>query len=154
MRIVVDTDVIVAAVRSRKGASAALLALLIEGEATLLMSVALALEYETIALLPEHVMAGGATLTTVRSLIDTLIEVASPVKVSFQYRPQLSDPGDEMVLEAAINGKADTIVSFNHKDYRKDGKIIPNAFGISVRTPAQALLRIRTQKEAHQRIRP
>ena len=151
MMLVVDTDVIVAAVRSRKGASAALLALLIEGNGTLLMTVALALEYETIALLPEHVMAGGASLAAASSLVKTLIDIATPVKVSFQYRPQLSDPGDEMVLEAAINGHADMIVSFNARDYRKDGRIIPNAFGIAVMTPAQALQQIRTLKDTRER---
>jgi putative PIN family toxin of toxin-antitoxin system len=143
MRIVIDTDVVVAAVRSRKGASAALLAHVVEGHATMLLSVALALEYETIALLPEHVMAGGTTLTIVGKLIDTLIDIAEPVKVSFQYRPQLSDPGDEMVLESAINGNAEAIVSFNSKDYRKEGKIIPSAFGVDVIDPAEALRRLR-----------
>ncbi len=147
MRMVVDTDVIVAAVRSRKGASAALLAHLVEGNATMLLSVALALEYETIALLPEHVMAGGTTLAIVGKLIDTLIDIAEPVKVSFQYRPQLSDPGDEMVLEAAINGHAEAIVSFNSKDYRKGGKIIPNEFGIDVINPPEALRRLRKRNE-------
>ncbi len=109
----------------------------------MLLSVALALEYETIALLPEHVMAGGTTLTIVGKLIDTLIDIAEPVKVSFQYRPQLSDPGDEMVLESAINGNAEAIVSFNSKDYRKEGKIIPSAFGVDVIDPAEALRRLR-----------
>lgn len=142
-----DTDVVVAAVRSRKGASAALLAHLIEGNATMLLSVALALEYETIALLPEHVMAGETTLAIVGKLIDTLIDIAEPVKVSFQYRPQLSDPGDEMVLEAAINGHAEAIVSFNSKDYRREGKIIPNEFGIDVIDPAEALRRLRKRNE-------
>jgi len=147
MRLVIDTDVVVAAVRSRKGASAALLALLIERKATMLLSVALALEYEMIALLAEHVMAGGSSMERVRKLIDTLIDIAEPVKVSFQYRPQLCDPGDEMVLEASINGKADAIISFNQKDYRREGRIVPNDFGIDVISPAEALHRIRKQNQ-------
>jgi predicted nucleic acid-binding protein len=131
--------------RSREGASAALLASLIEGEAAMLLSVALALEYETIALLPEHVMAGGATMKIASMFIDTLLAIAEPVQVSYQYRPQLSDPGDEMVLEAAINGQADAIVSFNQSDYRKDGRSIPGAFGIEVISPAEALHRLRAR---------
>jgi putative PIN family toxin of toxin-antitoxin system len=143
MRMVVDTDVVVAAVRSRRGASAALLASLIEGEATLLLSVALALEYETIALLPEHIMAGESTKTKVSTFLDTLIEIAEPVQVNFQYRPQLSDPADEMVLETAINGAADAIVTFNQKDYRKDSKSIPLYFGVEVISPFDALQYLR-----------
>jgi putative PIN family toxin of toxin-antitoxin system len=143
MRFVIDTDVVVAAVRSRKGASAALLAHLIEGDATLLLSVAVALEYETVALLPDHIMAGGSSTSTVGKLIDTLIDISEAVKVSFRYRPQLLDPGDEMVLEAAINGRADAIVTFNRKDYIKDGEFVHWDFGIDVIGPAVALRRIR-----------
>lgn len=143
MRIVIDTDVIVAAVRSRRGASAALLALMIDGKARFLLSVALALEYEAIALLPEHLMAGGVSIEKVSGLIETLFELAEPIDVSYQYRPQLSDPGDEMVLEAAINGRADAIISFNRKDYLRNGKNIPEGFGIAVWSPAEALQRLR-----------
>lgn len=145
MRLVIDTDVVVAAVRSRKGASAALLVHPIDGDAVMLVSVALALEYEATALLPEHVMAGGTTLTIASNLIDTLLGAAEPVEVSYQYRPQLSDPGDEMVLEAAINGRADAIVSFNQSDYRKDGRIIAHQFGIAVISPADALQQLRAR---------
>ncbi len=145
MRLVIDTDVLVAAIRSRKGASAALLARLIEGYAIPLVGVALALEYEATALLPEHVMAGGTTTAIASNVIDTLLGIAEPVEVTYQYRPQLSDPGDEMVLETAINGQADAIVSFNHRDYHKDGRNIAHQFGIDVISPAEALQRLRSR---------
>ena len=72
-------------------------------------------------------------------MIDALIDVVEPVEVDFQWRPQLSDTGDEMVLEAAVNGQADAIVTFN----RRDHGIAPSRFGIAVLSPAETLVRIR-----------
>ena len=66
-----------------------------------------------------------ATLGDVTNLLGT-IEVIVPVEVHYQWRPQLTDAGDEIVLEAAVNGRADAIVSFNHRDY----KGAPGRFGI------------------------
>jgi putative PIN family toxin of toxin-antitoxin system len=139
MRLVIDTDVIVAALRSPTGASAALLVLLLRREAIMLLSVALALEYETTCLLAEHRLAAGASERDVRNLIDALIGASEPVEVNYQWRPQLTDAGDEMVLEAAVNGQADAIVTFNHKDYAA----APSRFGIAVLSPSEALARIR-----------
>jgi len=140
MRLVLDTDVIVAAMRGPTGASAALLVLLLGGQSVMLLSVALALEYETTCLSAEHRLAAGASENDVRNLIDALIEAAEPVEVHYQWRPQLNDAGDEMVLEAAVNGQADAIVTFNRRDYG----IGPSRFGIEVLSPADALRRIRT----------
>ena len=139
MRLVVDTDVIVAAIRSPNGASAALLLLLLERQATMLLSAALAFEYEEICLRAEHLLAAKASVTDIDNLIDAIIDVIEPVEVHYQWRPQLSDAGDEMVLEAAVNGRADAIVTFNHKDYGD----APNRFGIEVLSPVEALRRIR-----------
>jgi putative PIN family toxin of toxin-antitoxin system len=139
MRLVVDTDVIVAALRSPSGASAALLVLLLKQQATMLLSVALVLEYETTCLLPEHRLAAGAKERDVQILIDALVSASEPVEVHYQWRPQLTDAGDEMVLEAAVNGQADAIVTFNRKDYGAG----PSRFGIEVLSPADALSRIR-----------
>jgi len=139
MRLVVDTDVVVAALRSPSGASAALLVLLLEQQATMLLSVALVLEYETTCLLAEHRLAAGASEREVWSLLDALVDVAEPVEVHYRWRPQLNDAGDEMVLEAAVNGRADAIVTFNRKDYGAG----PARFGVELLSPADALRRIR-----------
>ena len=80
----VDADVIVAAMRSPVGASAALLVLLLRRQATMLLSVALTLEYETICLLAEHRLPAGASETGVHDLIDAMIVVAEPVEVHYQ----------------------------------------------------------------------
>ena len=65
--------------------------------------------------------------------------LAEPVESYFLWRPQLRDPGDEMVLEAAVNGRADAIVTFNTRDYGK----APQQFGVAVLLPRDALVRIR-----------
>ncbi len=139
MRLVIDTDVLVAGVRSPGGASAALLVLLLERQATMLLSVALAFENETTCTRAEHLLAAQASEADVRRLIDAIIDVIEPVEVHYQWRPQLSDAGDEMVLEAAVNGRTDAIVTFNRTDFGT----APGRFGIEVIGPAEALRRIR-----------
>jgi putative PIN family toxin of toxin-antitoxin system len=139
MRLVADTDVLVAAIRSPAGASAALLVLLLERRATMLLSVALALEYEATAMRAEHLLAAKASERDVANLIDAIIDVIEPVEVHYQWRPQLSDAGDEMVLETAVNGRADAIVTFNRRHYGAT----PSRFGIDVISPTDALGRIR-----------
>jgi putative PIN family toxin of toxin-antitoxin system len=137
--LVVDTDVVVAAMRSPGRASAALLVLLLKGQATTLLSVTMVLEYETICMMAEHRLAAGASARDVCNMIDALVEISEPVEVHYQWRPQLSDAGDEMVLEAAVNGRADAIVTFNRKDYG----VGPSRFGIEVLSPRDGLWRVR-----------
>lgn len=139
MRLVVDTDVVVAALRSPRGASAALMIAASERTVTLLASLPLAMEYEAICLLPEHRKAAGITRDEVRVFLDALLALAEPVEIYFLWRPQLHDANDEMVLEAAINGQADAIVTFNRRDYGA----VPARFGIKVMSPAEALRSIR-----------
>jgi putative PIN family toxin of toxin-antitoxin system len=139
MRLVLDTDVMVAAMRSPSGASAALLGLLLQGEGVWLLSVAMAFEYEAICMLADHRLAANATSEDVTNLLQTIVDVIVPVEVHYQWRPQLTDAGDEIVLEAAVNGRGDAIVSFNHRDY----KDAPRRFGIALRTPAEVLREIR-----------
>lgn len=133
-----DTDVVVAAMRSPTGGSAELLRQIDGGAAVMLLTVALALEYEAICTLAEHRLASGLTATEAGIYVDGLIAMAEPVKAFFRWRPQLRDPGDEMVLEAAVNGQADAIVTFNESDLRE-----AREFGIEVIRPGEALRRIK-----------
>ncbi|MBI3208474.1 MAG: putative toxin-antitoxin system toxin component, PIN family [Candidatus Solibacter usitatus] len=139
MRLVVDTAVVVAAMRSPTGASSALLALLLERKASWLLSVAMALEYEVICMLAEHRLAANANEREVRNLLDVIFDVVVPVEVHYQWRPQLTDAGDEMVLEAAVNGRADAIVTFNIAHFKR----AIGRFGIKLWKPAEALREIR-----------
>ena len=139
MRLVLDTDVAVAAMRSPRGASAELLRRIDGGEAIMLLTVALALEYEAICTLAEHRLASGLSASEAALYVDGLIALAEPVRPFFRWRPQLRDPGDELVLEAAVNGQADAIITFNESHLREARK----SFGIEVIRPAEALRRIK-----------
>jgi putative PIN family toxin of toxin-antitoxin system len=139
MRIVADTNVIVSAMRSPRGASAALLVAARQGSVTLVANVALALEYEATCRLAEHRLASGLDLDEVGIFVDAIIAMAEPVESHFIWRPQLRDPGDELVLEAAVNGHADAIVTFNQRDFGK----APRNFGIELLMPAEALRKIK-----------
>ena len=139
MRFLLDTDVVVAAMRSPRGASAELLRRIDHGDATMLLSVALALEYEAQCMLAEHRLAAGLTASEATIFVDGLIAMAEPIQSHFRWRPQLRDPGDELVLEAAVNGRADAIVTFNQKDLRDAER----SFAVAVILPVKALRSIR-----------
>ena len=139
MRLVLDTSAVVAAMRSPSGASAALLMQARKSNVTLLANVALALEYEATCCRAEHVMAAGLTAHEAEIFVDAVLAMAEPVESHFMWRPLLRDPADEMVLEAAVNGRAAAIVTFNQRDFGD----IPLRFGIEVLTPAVALRRIK-----------
>jgi putative PIN family toxin of toxin-antitoxin system len=138
--MVLDTDVIIAAMRSPSGASAALLMAARRGEIRMLANVALALEYEATCRRAEHGVAAGLSPAQVSIFIDAVIALAEPVETHFLWRPQLRDPGDELVLEAAVNGHANAIVTFNQKDFGE----IPMKFSVDVLAPVDALRRIKS----------
>ena len=104
----------------------------------MLLTVALALEYEAKCMLAEHRLAAGLSAAEASAFIDGLIAMAEPIQTHFRWRPQLHDPGDELVLEAAVNGRAAAIVTFNEKDLREAWP----SFGIEVMRPGEALRRI------------
>lgn len=129
--------------RSTKGASAQLIRFLDDGLFVSLVSVALALEYEAICLLPEHVLASGLRRRDVEESVSAIIGLVEPVDIHYQWRPMLRDPGDEMVLEAAVNGQADALVTFNQRDFRG----VRANFGIDVLLPKEAVAIVRSQKK-------
>ena len=71
--------------------------------------------------------------------LDAIIAMGEPVPTHFLWRPQLRDPNDEMVLEAAVNGRADALVTFNVRDYGT----APAQFGVEVLLPREAIARIK-----------
>ena len=105
----------------------------------MLANVALALEYEATCLRPEHVMASGLHPAEVSTFVAAVVAMAEPVESHFIWRPRLRDPGDELVLEAAANGGAEAIVTFNRRDFGA----VPLQFGVAVLTPTEAVERIR-----------
>ncbi len=140
-RLVLDTDVIVAAMRSPTGASAALLGAALDGRITILASVPLFIEYESKCTAPEHFTAAGMTLGQVDIFLNGIASVIEPVKTHYLWRPTLRDADDEMVLEVAVNGQADAIATFNIRDYGP----VPGTFNIEVVTPGTAIRRLRNE---------
>lgn len=116
-RAVLDANVLVAALSSRCGASFVLLTHAINKRFAWLASPALWLEYEAVLKRPEITQMHQLTLQDIDDVLNALCEVVEPVQAHFLWRPQLRDPNDEMVLEAAINGAATHLVSFNLRDF-------------------------------------
>ena len=101
---------------------------------------ALALEYEGTCQLAGRRLAAGRDLDQVGIFIDAVLAMVEPIETHFLWRPQSRDPADEFVLEAAVNGQAAAIVTFNQRDFG----LVPARFGIDVMTPAEAIRRMRT----------
>lgn len=135
MRLVLDTDVMVAAVRSPSGASAEILRRILRGEWTMLASVPLFLEYEAVLTRAEHLEAAGAMIEDVCNLLDVLAGVIEPVEIRFLWRPQLMDVDDDMVLECAVNGRTDVLTTFNVADFEPAS----SRFGVRAVRPADVL---------------
>src|SRR6516165_11889258 len=126
--------------RSPGGASAEILRAVRREKVELLLSVPLAMEYEAVCLRPEHQIASGLSEQEVHIFVDAVIAMAEPVKIHFLWRPQLRDPGDEMVLETAVNGRADLLVTFNVRDYAE----VPSRFGVEVLLPREGMGRVKS----------
>lgn len=139
MRLVLDTNVIVAAFRSRNGASNLLLRAVDRGVLIPLCSTALFLEYEAVLSREETRKATGHSLEDVAAVMSALAAVAEGVDISFRTRPMLSDVADEMVLEAALNGQAGAIVTHNVRDFRP-----ALTLGVTVATPGEIVRRLNT----------
>lgn len=125
----------VAAIRSNAGASNRLLVAGLERRLTMLVSTPLLIEYEAVMTRPEHLAAAGLDLGEVSALLDGVAAVAEPVRLAFHWRPALRDADDDMVLETAVNGGAEGIVTMNARDFGEASR----RFGVVVLTPGQAL---------------
>ncbi|MBL6617364.1 MAG: putative toxin-antitoxin system toxin component, PIN family [Reyranella sp.] len=137
MRLVFDTDVMVAAIRSDAGASRRVLQAFLERQRglTLLASVPLLFEYEAVMTRPEHLRAARLSLADVSALLDAVAATAEPVRLAYLWRPALRDVDDDMVLETAVNGAADGIVTFNRRDFAPAA----GQFGVRVLLPGEAV---------------
>jgi putative PIN family toxin of toxin-antitoxin system len=139
MRIVLDTSVLVAALRSRSGAGNAVLGLVAQRRLILLASPPLFLEYEDVLNRPEHRLVHRLSPQQLDSLLQELAALIEPVELHFRWRPQVHDTNDEMVLETAINGDAAALVTYNTADFF----VAAERFGIPVLTPAQLLKKVK-----------
>jgi len=133
-RVILDTNVILAAMRSRTGASYRLLMTIVHARWQSVMTPALMYEYEDVARRPGN--APGLSPQDITDILDLIYRESHRQLVWFSWRPASPDPGDDLVLDAAIAGGCDFVVSFNERHLRAAWD-----FGIEVLTPA-ALLKL------------
>lgn len=137
IRVVLDTNVLVSAGRSRLGASFAVLKALRQRRFLALVSVPLMLEYEAVLKRPEQLQVGGRDHRTVDAFLDSFCVYAQQVHLHVLWRPQTRDAADEMVLETALNGQADALVTLNTADFARAAL----RFNLNLLTPAAFLQR-------------
>ena len=131
-QVVIDTSVLIAAQRSKRGASSKLLTLVGTGRFDLHLSVALVLEYEEI--LMRYRLELGLSQDDVTDLVDALCALGIAHEIYYLWRPSLRDPDDEFVLELAVAAHCDHIITFNQRDFAGADR-----FGIRVVTPGDFL---------------
>lgn len=133
MNLVLDTNVFVSALMSRRGASFQLMMLLGSGSFEIHLSVPLVLEYESVA---KRLQGEQIRLSTseIDDVIDYICAVAHRHEISFIWRPVLNDISDEMVLELAVNAGCDYIVTHNVRDFSA-----ATQFVVGIVTPQEVL---------------
>jgi putative PIN family toxin of toxin-antitoxin system len=134
-----DTNVLIAGLRSSRGASFRLLSLVGTGAFTLCISVPLILEYEEVALRD----IGDLRLrpSDIEDILDFICSVSEHREIFYLWRPFLKDPDDDLVLEVAVEARCDFIVTFNLKDFSGIEK-----FGLRAITPQRFLNRLRSKQ--------
>jgi putative PIN family toxin of toxin-antitoxin system len=132
-QIVLDTNILVAAMRSRHGASYRLLSQLGNDRWRPNLTVAVALEYE--AVLKRNCLEFGMTEKDIDQVVDAVVSQAGLHRQYFLWRPVAADPDDDFVMEAAIASRSDFVVTFNKRDFPDSHK-----FGIECLTPREFLI--------------
>jgi putative PIN family toxin of toxin-antitoxin system len=134
-RIVLDTNVLVAGLRSRRGVAFRLLTEIGRSRFEIALSVPLVLEYEEVLL--RHKAATRLSAADIHGVLDYFCSVAHLQEIFFLWRPLLSDPKDDLLLELAVAAGCDAIVTYNVRDF-----VGAKAFGVSILEPAVFLRRV------------
>lgn len=131
-QVVLDTNVLVAGLRSQQGASYKFLVLLNDQRWQLNISAALVFEYEEI--LKRNAALLGIGLEEIDSLVEGICSISNQRSIFYLWRPMTRDPDDDFLLELAVEAQADFIITYNQSDLR-----IAEQFGIRVVSPKQFL---------------
>lgn len=136
LEVVIDTNVLVSALRSKRGASFKILTLIGQNKFDINLSVPLMLEYEDVA----KRLIGETALNEadINDILDYICSVSNRREIFYLWRPFLKDPKDDMVLELAVTSNCDMIITYNKKDF----KGVEEYFGIRLLTPKELLLEI------------
>ena len=140
MRIVIDTSVLVAAARSRNGASFRLVSMLPDPQVELALTIALYTEWQAVMTRPEN-LPPGASADDALAFLRYLASIAHLQDVHFLWRPFSRDPDDDMILECAVSSGSEYIVTHNVKDFRRVEEL-----QVRVITPAGLLNLLRKEK--------
>lgn len=135
--IIIDTNVLVAALRSRRGASFRLLELLRDGDRRFQISVSTALILEYEAVLKREIHRQGKDMAMIDGFIDDLVSLADRYPVFYLLRPWLRDADDDFILELAFSSSADYIVTYNTRNFKQAG-----TFGVEIMTAGEFLKKI------------
>jgi putative PIN family toxin of toxin-antitoxin system len=114
-QVVIDTNVLLAALRSNRGASYRLLSLVGDERWQLNLSVPLLLEYEDVLKRPD--VGLSLTRADIDAVLNFLCAIANRREIFYLWRPVLPDPKDDFILELAVESNADFIITFNVKDF-------------------------------------
>ena len=134
-RIVLDTNVMVAALKSKRGASYKLLSIIDQDKFQISISVPLIIEYEYA--LKRTDLNILLTDSEIDDILDYICQIADKREIFYLWRPYLKDPKDDMVLELAVESESDYIITYNQKDFKEVSK-----FGIKTLTPKAFLRKI------------
>ena len=141
-RVVLDTNILVAGLSSRLGASHQLLLRCRNDEFRLLVSIPLWLEYEAVLKRDEMRKLHGLSAKKVDVFLNSLVLFCDPITLHYLWRPQLSDANDEMVLETLLNGQADALVTFNVADFEP----VVKQFAVNLIQPRVFLEQLKEKK--------
>ncbi len=136
MRVVIDTCIVYSALRSALGASYSIIRSLPDRRFQPLVSTPLFLEYEEVLLRPNQFP--HLTVQDINDFLDFLAVSCEPCRINYLWRPFLPDPDDDLVLELAVSGQAEGIVTYNLKDFAGAER-----FGIRVLSPARFIKEIK-----------
>ena len=134
-RVVLDTNVLIAALRSRNGASFQILKRIGRGQFEIILSVPLILEYEDVA--KRIARSVGLRYSDIEDILDYMCHIGERREIFFLWRPYLKDPLDDMILEAAVESSCDFIVTHNVKDFAG-----VEQFGLKVLRPGAFLRKL------------
>ncbi len=131
--MVIDTNVVIAALKSKRGAAYKLLISLANDTYKPNISVPLFIEYESVA--KRAGMVNGLTEQEINAVLDYILSKSSIREIFYLWRPYLKDPKDDLVLEIAVESQSKYIITFNIRDFNGVEK-----FGIKALTPQEFMI--------------